>query len=104
MQTDYIYDPRITRIITNYFYIFMFCSRGGSRTAPTCTFQLIRHNSHHIINPRPKYLIFERGLEPTGRTVRFRGVSVYDVSDGLIQREAMYIDLATLMVELRGED
>ncbi len=46
--------------------------------------------------------IFERGLEPTGRTIRFRGVSVYDVSDGLIQREAMYIDLATLMVELRG--
>lgn len=47
--------------------------------------------------------IFERGLEATGRTIRFRGVSVYDVIDGLIQREMLYIDLATLMVELRGE-
>jgi steroid delta-isomerase-like uncharacterized protein len=44
--------------------------------------------------------IFERRIDPTGRVVRFRGVSIYDVSEGLIQRETMYIDLATIMVEL----
>lgn len=44
--------------------------------------------------------VFERRMNPTGRTIRFRGVSIYDVSDGLIQRETMYMDLATLMVEL----
>ena len=44
--------------------------------------------------------IFENRREPTGRTIRFRGVSIYDVNDGLIQRETMYMDLATLMVEL----
>ncbi len=36
----------------------------------------------------------------TGKTVRLRGVSFYDIKDGLIQRETVYIDLATLMVEL----
>jgi steroid delta-isomerase-like uncharacterized protein len=44
--------------------------------------------------------VFGRRVEPTGRTVRFRGVSIYDVREGLIQRETMYIDLATIMVEL----
>ncbi len=44
--------------------------------------------------------IFEPHREPSGRTIRFRGVSIYDVSDDLIQRETMYMDLATLMVEL----
>jgi predicted ester cyclase len=44
--------------------------------------------------------VFERRIEPTGRAVRFRGVSIYDVNDGLIERETMYIDLATIMVEL----
>jgi steroid delta-isomerase-like uncharacterized protein len=39
-------------------------------------------------------------LQPTGRTIQLRGVSVYDVHDGLIQRETTYLDLATLMVEL----
>ena len=47
--------------------------------------------------------VFEKRTEPTGRTIRFRGVSIYDVSDGLIQRETMYTDLATLMVELGVE-
>lgn len=47
--------------------------------------------------------VFEDRREPTGRTIRFRGVSVYDVRDGLIQRETMYMDLATLMVELGVE-
>ncbi len=44
--------------------------------------------------------IFEKRVEPTGRTIRFRGVTVYDMSGGKIQREAVYMDLATLMVEL----
>lgn len=38
--------------------------------------------------------------KPTGRTIQFRGVTVYDVSAGLIQRETTYMDLTTLMVEL----
>lgn len=47
--------------------------------------------------------VFEKRREPTGRTIRFRGVSIYDVSDGLIQRETLYMDLATLMVELGAD-
>ena len=47
--------------------------------------------------------IFESGREPTDRTIRFRGVSIYDVRGGLIQRETTYMDLATLMVELGVE-
>ncbi len=43
---------------------------------------------------------FGEQVEPTGKTIQLRGVSIYDVSDGLIQRETTYIDLATLMVEL----
>jgi steroid delta-isomerase-like uncharacterized protein len=44
--------------------------------------------------------VFEEQLDPTGRTIRFRGVTVYDVGGGLIQRETTYMDLATLLVEL----
>ena len=47
--------------------------------------------------------VFDDRMEPTGRTIRLRGVSIYDVSDGLLRRETMYIDLATLMVELGVE-
>ena len=39
-------------------------------------------------------------MEPSDQTIQFRGISIYDVRDGLIQRETTYIDLATLMVEL----
>jgi predicted ester cyclase len=46
---------------------------------------------------------FGRRVEPTGRTIRFRGVSVYDISEGLIQREKLYMDFATLWVELGVE-
>jgi steroid delta-isomerase-like uncharacterized protein len=46
--------------------------------------------------------LFGRDREPTGRTVRFRGVSIYDLQDGLILRETIYVDLATLLVELGG--
>ncbi len=44
--------------------------------------------------------IFMQPRQATGRTVRFRGVSVYDVQDGLIRHETAYVDLATLFVEL----
>ena len=44
--------------------------------------------------------VFDPPLEPTGKTIRFRGASVYDIESGLIQKETMYIDLATLWVEL----
>ncbi len=44
--------------------------------------------------------VFEERLEPTGRTIQFRGVTIYDVREGLIQRETIYMDLATLLVEL----
>ena len=47
--------------------------------------------------------VFDDPIAATGRTVRFRGVSVYDVVGGLIQRETLYIDLATVMVELGVE-
>lgn len=44
--------------------------------------------------------VFRPPLEPTQRVVRLRGISVYDIADGQITRETMYIDLATLWVEL----
>jgi steroid delta-isomerase-like uncharacterized protein len=44
--------------------------------------------------------VFEERLDPTGRTIQFRGVTFYDVRAGLIQRETIYMDLATLLVEL----
>lgn len=44
--------------------------------------------------------VFEEARAATGRTVHFRGVSIYDVQNGLIQRETAYMDLATLLVEL----
>jgi steroid delta-isomerase-like uncharacterized protein len=47
--------------------------------------------------------IFAQVLAPSGRTVMFRGVSIYDIGEGLIQRETTYMDLATVMVELGVE-
>jgi steroid delta-isomerase-like uncharacterized protein len=44
--------------------------------------------------------VFDPPLGPTGKTIRLRGISVYDFEEVLIQRETMYIDLATLWVEL----
>lgn len=47
--------------------------------------------------------VFDPPLEATGKTVQLRGVTFYEVSDGLIQKETLYVDLATLMVELGVE-
>ena len=47
--------------------------------------------------------IFEPPVPPSGRTIMFRGVSIYDIREGLIRRETAYVDLATIMVELGVE-
>jgi steroid delta-isomerase-like uncharacterized protein len=44
--------------------------------------------------------VFDPPQQPSEKTIRIRGVSVYDIHDGQIQKETMYIDLATLWVEL----
>ena len=44
--------------------------------------------------------VFDSVVQATGRTIRFRGVSIYAINDGLIERETLYMDLATLLVEL----
>lgn len=44
--------------------------------------------------------VFDPPQAASGKSIRIRGVSVYDIHQGLIQRETMYIDLATLWVEL----
>jgi steroid delta-isomerase-like uncharacterized protein len=44
--------------------------------------------------------VFGRDMGPTDKTIRLRGVSIFDVHEGLILRETLYIDLATLFVEL----
>jgi len=44
--------------------------------------------------------VFDPPENPSGKTIRLRGISVYDIEAGLIQKETMYIDLATLYVEL----
>jgi len=44
--------------------------------------------------------VFPTPVAPTGKTIRLRGISVYDIHAQLINKETMYIDLATLWVEL----
>ena len=44
--------------------------------------------------------IFNDPVAPTGITIMIRGVSIYDIGDGLIKRETTYFDLATTVVEL----
>ena len=54
-------------------------------------------------NTGPMPPIIETQLDPTDKTIRFRGISVYDIADSLIQRETTYIDLGTILVELGVE-
>lgn len=42
-------------------------------------------------------------IDPTQNTIHLRGASFFDIRDGLIQHETLYIDVATLMVELGVE-
>ena len=44
--------------------------------------------------------IFGKAVGPTNKTVRFRGVSIYEIESNLITNESLYMDLATLWVEL----
>jgi steroid delta-isomerase-like uncharacterized protein len=44
--------------------------------------------------------IFEPAVDPTGKVIAIRGVSIYDIEGGQIQKETIYIDQATLWVEL----
>ncbi len=44
--------------------------------------------------------VFDPPQESTGKTIHLRGVSVFDIEANLIKKETMYIDLATLYVEL----
>ena len=51
-------------------------------------------------NTGPIPPIIDVEAEPTGRTIRLRGVSIYDIEGGAILRETNYVDLGTLLVEL----
>jgi steroid delta-isomerase-like uncharacterized protein len=64
-------------------------------TVVVCQWTFTGTNSGWLTVP-----VFGQDIEPTGKTVRLRGVSVFDVEGGLIQRETLYMDLVTLMVEL----
>jgi predicted ester cyclase len=44
--------------------------------------------------------ISEVVLEPTGKPIRFRGASIFDLNEGKIQHESMYVDFATIWAEL----
>ncbi len=50
----------------------------------------------HPLNPP----VFNPAIPPTGRIIRIRGVSVFDILSGFLTRETTYMDLATLFVEL----
>lgn len=39
-------------------------------------------------------------IQPTGNTVRLRGVTFLDIQDGMIVKETTYTDVATLLIEL----
>jgi steroid delta-isomerase-like uncharacterized protein len=64
-------------------------------TVVVCQWVFVGTNSGPLTAP-----VFGRDMDPTGRTIRIRGVSIYDLEAGRISREALYIDLATLFVEL----
>ena len=44
--------------------------------------------------------IFPTPVEASGKTIRLRGVSIFDIEAGSIHKETIYIDFATLWVEL----
>jgi len=44
--------------------------------------------------------IFGKEVDATQKTIRFRGVSIYEIINNLVTRETLYMDLATLWVEL----
>ena len=44
--------------------------------------------------------ITETPIQATGKPIRVRGISIYEIAGGKIQGETMYIDFATFWVEL----
>lgn len=44
--------------------------------------------------------VFERPIPPSGKAFHLRGISVFDFHGSLIRKETIYIDQATLMLEL----
>ena len=48
-------------------------------------------------------ILGQNRIDPTRNTVHLRGASFFDIRDGLIRHETIYIDVATLMVELGVE-
>jgi len=44
--------------------------------------------------------IFEKNIPPTGKTIRFRGISICELHRGHIKCMQMYLDMATVLVEL----
>jgi predicted ester cyclase len=44
--------------------------------------------------------VFSSPVPPSGRAIRLRGISVFDIVGNAIQKETIYIDQATLMLEL----
>ncbi len=47
--------------------------------------------------------IFENGIPPTGKTIRFRGISIYELDRRRIKCLQMYLDMATVLVELGAQ-
>jgi predicted ester cyclase len=66
-----------------------------AETVVVCQWVFLGTNSGPLTKP-----VFGRNMEATGKTIRLRGVSIFDVEQGLIVHEALYLDLATLLVEL----
>jgi steroid delta-isomerase-like uncharacterized protein len=44
--------------------------------------------------------IVKNNIPPTGKTIRFRGVSIYEIEQCRIKCLQMYLDMATVLVEL----
>ncbi len=44
--------------------------------------------------------VFENTVHPTGKTIRFRGISIYELYRDQVKRLQMYLDMATVLVEL----
>jgi len=59
--------------------------------------QWIFLGTHSAVLDHP---VFDQRIEATGKTIRLRGASIYDIFEEKIQRETTYMDLSTLYVEL----
>ncbi len=76
------YDYQVTRTI-------------ATESVVVTEWQFIGTNTGKLISEN-----FGKEVEPTQKTIQFRGVSIYEMDQNLINRETVYLDLATLWVEL----